>query len=150
MQQKFPEESMGWEAKVIGSVAYQSEDVVNIKISYYNFTGGAHGFSGIRSLVIDKKDGALLTPNKIFKDVAVFSRFAEHKFRESFNIPKNHTINSNGFMFEEDKFKLPNNIIFTEKGIVLYFNVYEIASYAEGPKQLFLTFDEIKDFLKIK
>lgn len=150
MQQQFPGELIGWEATVTGKASYQSDELVGIQLEYYNFTGGAHGYSGLKSLLISKEDGKLLSADDLFKDKVKFQKFAEKKFRETFKIPANHTINATGFMFEEDKFRLPNNIIFTPKGIILYFNVYEIASYVEGPKQLFMTFDEVNDYLKIK
>jgi hypothetical protein len=39
---EFPNDTFGWEAKIEGSVKYQSESVLNIEINHYTYTGGAH------------------------------------------------------------------------------------------------------------
>jgi hypothetical protein len=41
---EFPNDTFGWEAKIEGSVKYQSESVLNIEINHYTYTGGAHGY----------------------------------------------------------------------------------------------------------
>jgi hypothetical protein len=50
-------------------------------------------------------------------------------------------------MFEKDHFYLPENIGFTEKGIKLLYNQYEVASYADGPIELTLPYKDIRKFL---
>ena len=72
------------------------------------------------------------------------------KFRKKFNIPEKEALNNSGFMFEEEKFQLPQTFFFTEEGLLLYYNVYEIASYADGPKQLLLPYEEVAPYLAIK
>ena len=79
-----------------------------------------------------------------------FKKFAEKAFRKHFEIADHYTINATGFMFNEDKFELPNTLIFNKKGLILYYNTYEISSYTEGPKQLFLPYEEISDYLTFK
>ena len=53
-------------------------------------------------------------------------------------------------MFEDEKFQLPQNIFFTDKGLLLYYNSYEIASYADGPKELLFSYKEVNDYLLIQ
>lgn len=50
-------------------------------------------------------------------------------------------------MFEGDQFQLPLNIFYTDKGLLLYYNRYEIAAYADGPKELLIPYEELKNFL---
>lgn len=150
MKKQFPAETIGWEAIIEGKTTYENEDLIALQIGYYNYTGGAHGYNGIKSILINKNDGSLHTPKTLFKDVTEFKKFAEKAFRKQFKIANNYTINATGLLFNEDKFDLPNTLIFNEKGLILYYNTYEISSYAEGPKQLFLPYKQIEDFLKIK
>ncbi len=150
MQEKFPEEIMPWEATVEGEVTYQSDDLVNIEINYYNYAGGVHGFSGVRSLLIDKNNGKLLQHKDLFKDIIAFSKIAEARFRKTYAIEASKGINTTGFMFEKNQFQLPENIVYSEKGITLFYNTYEISSYTDGPIELFFSFDEISGSLKIK
>ena len=73
--------------------------------------------------------------------------FAEKKFRAKYKIPANKSINATGLMFENEKFNLPENIFYTDDGLLLYYNSYEAASYADGPKELLLPYKEVNDYL---
>jgi hypothetical protein len=53
-------------------------------------------------------------------------------------------------MFEDEKFYLPQNIFYTDKGLLLYYNSYEAASYADGPKELLLPYKEVNEYLMVK
>ena len=72
------------------------------------------------------------------------------KFRAKYKIPASKPINATGLMFEDEKFQLPQNIFFTDKGLLLYYNSYEIASYADGPKELLFSYKEVNDYLLIQ
>jgi hypothetical protein len=145
-----PDESFGWEGKIEGKVKYQSDKIVDIEINHYTFTGGAHGYQGMRSLIFDIKTGKHIANEALFKDNKAFTTFAEKKFRKKFNIPEKVALNNSGFMFEEEKFQLPQTFFFTDEGLLLYYNVYEIASYADGPKELLLPYEEVAPYLAIK
>lgn len=114
------------------------------------FTGGAHGYSGERSLLFNATTGRSLKYADIFNDVKAFTAFAEKKFREKFKIPAGKNINATGLMFENDKFVLPQNIFFTKNGLLLYYNAYEVASYAEQQKELLLPYEQVQQYLKVK
>jgi hypothetical protein len=150
LQKEFPKDTFGWEAKVVGSVKYQSDAILNIEINHYTYTGGAHGYQGLRSLLFDPNTGKSVSNDQLFNDKNGFKAFAEEKFRAKYKIPENQSINSTGLKFEDDKFNLPQNIFYTDKGLLLYYNSYEAASYAEGPKELLLPYTEINDYLAIK
>ncbi len=150
MKKEFPKDTFGWDAKVEGSVHYQTDSILNIRIDHYTFTGGAHGYQGVRSLIFNPKTGKIIPNNDLFSDLNAFTKFAEQKFRTAYKIPENAGINSTGLMFEEDKFALPFTILFNEKGLVLYYNTYEAASYADGPKELQFTYAELEPYLKVK
>ena len=147
----FPDEGLvAWEAKIKGTIQYQSKNLLNIKINNYMFTWGAHGYEGDRSLLFDLKTGKSLTPAQLFTDVKSFTALAENKFREKYKISYNKSINSTGLMFEGEKFRLPQNIFFSDKGILLLYNAYEAASYADGTKELLIPYRVANDYLKIK
>lgn len=150
LTKEFPEYEIPWEASIKGTVIHQTEDLLNIEINHYSFTGGAHGYGGLRSLLIDPKTGKAIANADLFNDVKAFEQLAEEKFKTQFNIPKKDPINSTGMWFENEKFHLPNNIFYTDKGLLLYYNQYEIASYADGPITLLLPYKKIDGFLKLK
>lgn len=148
---KFPNEGLvPWEARINGTITYQSENLLNIKINNYMFTGGAHGYEGDASLLFDLKKGISLKPEDLFTDVKSFTALAETKFREKFKIPSNKSINSTGLLFENSRFALPKNIFFTDNGLLLYYNAYEAASYSDGTKELLIPYSIANDYLRIK
>lgn len=150
MKTEYPKDTFGWEAKIEGSIPYQTENVLNYRIDHYSFTGGAHGYQGIRSLNFNPETGKILKNEDLFKDVNLFTKYAEKKFRAKYKIPENAAINSTGLMFEDEKFTLPFTLLFNDKGLLLYYNSYEAASYADGPKEVQLTFAELESYLKVK
>ncbi|MCC9072660.1 DUF3298 and DUF4163 domain-containing protein [Flavobacterium sp. F-65] len=150
MHKKFPDDKFGWEAKIEGNVEYQSDSILNIKINHYTFTGGAHGYQGYRSLLFNPKTGKTITNNQLFVNEKDFKTFAEKQFRAKYKIPATGSINATGLMFENEKFNLPLNIFYTKEGLLLYYNSYEVASYADGPKELLLPYEKVSSYLAFK
>lgn len=149
LQKDAPDEVFGWEGSVTGRIIYQSDDLLNIELKHYTFTGGAHGYSGVRSLLFDPNTGKSVTPEKLFTNLTEFKKYAEKQFREKYGLV-GKPINSKGLMFENDRFQLPQNIMITNDGILLYYNAYEIASYAEGAQELLLPYETAARFLAIR
>lgn len=147
-KKQYPDEDVPWEAKIKATVDYQTDSIINIKLNNYMFTGGAHGYEGNRSLLFDAKTGHSLTRKDIFKDEKGFTALAEKKFREKFKIPAGKNINATGLFFPNDKFILPEAIFFTKEGLVLYYNAVEVGSFADGAKEVLVTYAEAKPFLK--
>ncbi|MGL5113214.1 MAG: PdaC/SigV domain-containing protein [Flavobacterium sp.] len=149
-REEYPDSTFGWDAKIEGSIEYQSDAIVNIEINHYTFTGGAHGFEGKQSLLFDPKTGKKIANRSLFKEIPEFKKMVENKFRKKYNIPLKGNINQTGCLFEDDAFQLPKNIFFKSDGLLLHYNQYEAASYAEGPKTLFLPYTSIKKYLILK
>ncbi len=150
MKKADPRDEFGWEATVDGKIVYHNENIIDIELKHYTFTGGAHGYSGKRSLIFDAETGKSISEDKLFINSNVFRVFAEKKFREAYKIPASAPINSTGLMFEDGLFHLPQTFFYTDKGFVLYYNVYEIASYADGAKELVIPFSEMEPYLAVK
>jgi len=147
LKNKFPDETTGWEAKIDGKVVYDEADVLTIKLDSYIFTGGAHGYGASTFLNFDKQKGIELNNDELFKNIVDFQKFVEIKFREKEGIPKDKSINSTGYMFEDELFKLPETMGFTKNGLQLLYNRYEVASYSDGPVVLTLPYDEVDTYL---
>lgn len=147
---EFPESTFGWEAAIAGEIKYESEALINIEIEHYTFTGGAHGYSGLQSLLIDPKTGNVIPNESLFNNMNSFKKMVEEKFRIKYKIPLEGSINQTGYFFPNNEFELPKNIFYTRDGLLLHYNQYEIAAYAEGPKNLFLPFTILKEYLVIK
>lgn len=144
---EFPGGAAGWEARIEARISYENDKVISLQLETYSYTGGAHGYGSTRYLNFDKIKGEELEDWQLFQDTREFSEFAEHVFREQELIPAGDPINSTGFMFESGSFYLPENIGFTPLGITLHYNQYEVASYADGPIDLTIPYEEIRVYL---
>ncbi|WP_340077068.1 DUF3298 and DUF4163 domain-containing protein [Leptobacterium sp. I13] len=149
LQDEFSE-AVPWEVAVDGMVTYQSKRYVCIQLNSYISTGGAHGYGATHFLLFDARSGKPIKFNDLLTDKKGFISYAEIMFRQQENVPLNENINSTGFMFENDAFYLPENIGLTDEGLVLQYNQYEIASYADGQKMIILPYDKILSFIELK
>jgi hypothetical protein len=145
---QFPDEQMDWEAQIVGEISYEDDRLISLKINNYTFTGGAHGFSFLRFLNFDKLAGIERNAVDFFIDQAGLTKLAEIEFRKIYNLPASSGINDTGFMFEGDMFYLPENIGFSDQGVELIYNTYEVASYADGVIHIPLSWSQINEFLK--
>lgn len=150
IKKEYPKESMPWEAQVKGSIVHQSPQVISIHVNHYTFSGGAHGYGGIRGFNFNPENGHLYTNEELISDSKGFSDLVEKKLRNQLGIPADKNLNSGGLMFEDDRFKLPETLLYFNDKFVAYYNTYEIASYADGPTELVFTYAEVAPFLRIK
>ena len=149
-QEKFDDEAIGWEAEIIGKVTYEKGSILSIVLDIHIFTGGAHGYAASTFLNFDKLESVELEQHELFKDFEGFIGLAEAQFREEQEIPLEGNINATGFMFSGDTFHLAENLGFTDEGVQIIYNQYEVASYADGPIELIIPFGEASPFLKDK
>jgi hypothetical protein len=150
LKKVYPKEAIDWEAQIDARVSFENNKIISIQMDSYLFTGGAHGYASTQFLNFDKEKGIEIDTEAFFKDLLEFRNYVEGKFRKQEKIPNDAPINSTGFMFEQDTFYLPENIGLTSKGILLLYNQYEVASYADGQIELLIPYKEAKNFLAKK
>ena len=144
---QFEDTNQIWEFTVDSEISYQSAEVICMTLSSYTDTGGAHGNGQISFLNFNSQTGDLLKQKDIIKDVDGFKTLAETYF-------KNETKSRSDDESIEDYFfgkgfQLPANIGFSDEGLVLLYNTYEIASYAQGVTEFTIPYSEAKPFLKV-
>ena len=147
LKEVYPDETVAWEATIDATISFENSKVLSIKIDSYLFTGGAHGYTATQFLNFDKDKGEEIDTQAFFEDLTAFKSFAEARFRKQEKIPETESINSTGFMFEQDSFYLPENIGLTPKGILLLYNQYEVASYADGQIEVLIPYQDAKKFV---
>jgi hypothetical protein len=135
----FPESSQLWEAEIDGEAMFQSEDIISIAITSYVNTGGAHGNLNISFLNFDVETGRSISNIDLFKDIESFKQIAKTHFDK--------VIENEGDVFDINTFKLPANIGFSDEGIILLYNTYEVAPYSTGIIEFEIPYNEIDSFL---
>ncbi|SKB49765.1 Protein of unknown function [Salegentibacter holothuriorum] len=143
----FPNSAIGYEVEISQSVLSQTKDLLVLETDFYIFTGGAHGYGAKRFANFDIASGELLTKEDLFSNLDAFKNFAEKEFRKKYKIPEGGNINAKGFFFENDKFALPENIAVTKNRVILVYNRYEAASYAEGELNLSFPKNKVAQWL---
>lgn len=141
-------EAVPWKAIVTGEVIAEFENLLSIAVVSEIFTGGAHGYASTSFFNFNPKTGEAYTHEDLFSEE--FVDYAEKAFRQRNGIPEGEPINSTGFWFEEESFNLPINIGITKEKVILLYNSYEIASYAEGEFRLEFPLEEVEAYLKIE
>lgn len=136
-----------WELHIETELSYQSEDVITIAISTYEFKGGAHGNDQIKFLNLDAKTGHVLSLDDIISQKEDFEILAKKHFIKSLDL-KEDQLKMEDFFFGEP-FHLPENIGYSEDGLVLLYNVYEVASFDQGYTEFIIPFKDAEPYLKM-
>jgi hypothetical protein len=125
---------------------YANRNFVSVKDQAYYFTGGAHGFRVTVYSLVDTKNGQVVEDwRMLFTDTTAVLKLAETAFRKTKNIPEGEALNKSWFW--NGQFYLPDNFAYTEKGILFFYNVYEIAPYEQGETELLLDYDSLGKLL---
>jgi hypothetical protein len=143
----FPETEQVWELTVETELVFESSTVLTYAINTYSFTGGAHGNDRVQLLSFNPQTGAVFDNSELIRDQDAFREIAEAYFLSS-QKDSNANFSMEDFFFGEE-FKLPENIGFNEEGLILLYNVYEIASYAQGYTEFVIPYEALDGVLKI-
>ena len=115
-------------------------------LTVYTDTGGAHGNDNITFLNFNPENGKLFSNKELINNFDGFKTLAESYFLDHM---KNEDSDIEELFFGKP-FQLPKNIGFNDKGIILLYNVYEIASYNQGYTEFFIPKEKAKAFLNIE
>lgn len=137
----FGESAMVWDASFDGEVTYQSSELISIAINSYINSGGAHGNLNVTFFNFDAS-GTLLSFDDLFTNKEGLTKVVKTYFEEE---TKGIEVN----YFFGELFSLPANIGFNDEGVIFFYNVYEIASYADGITEFTVPFEAIDEYLNI-
>jgi hypothetical protein len=140
--------SFNWLKKISMEVVYNENSLLTLKFNKFGFTGGAHGVTITRYRVFDLRKQRPLDLSAVFiRDFEEkLNPILEQKLRKLNGIAAEEALRTSGFLV--DSILYNDNFYVNNDGIGFYFNVYEIASYATGPTELFCTFYELKEILR--
>lgn len=139
-----------WDFEIESNIEYETEEFVNIGINYTSSYGDASGFGGKRSLLFNKLTGNQLKMDDIFTNTKAISKLVEAKFRAKYKVNNSIPLNQQGYCFETGSFYLTQNIFFNIEGVKFLYNINEISSYEKGAYEVFLSYQEIDNYLLIK
>lgn len=151
MVQEVVEESKkgGWPIRT-GSVYTEYEAKINdnktmsISVTYYQYTGGAHGYYYKETVNLDLMNEKVLSLNDLFVGSDAYLQVLTDEILKQMEAEKD-------YLFPETltDFKASDDLKFylTDDGIVFYFNPYEIAPYASGIVEYKIPYESLSDVL---
>ena len=139
-----------WELESVIEIDDTRDNFVQLQLSAWSFTGGAHGNGSTTTYVISKSTGQQLLFNDFFSDPTAVTNIGEMYFRRIYELEKDADLEDAGFWFENNVFYLNNNFSIVGDKIVFLYNPYEIAPYAGGETVIEIPIEEIKSFIKVK
>lgn len=126
-------------------LTYNKNNVISIPMNVYEFTGGAHGMTYLNSYNYNLINGKKLKLSDIFKENIDYKKIIDNYIK--YVIKKNPDIyfqGNDGFkgIKEEQSFYIEDD------GIVIYFDLYEIAPYYVGIPKFKIKYDEFIKYFK--
>ncbi|WP_077198381.1 DUF3298 and DUF4163 domain-containing protein [Thermosipho affectus] len=117
-------------------VTYLKDNIISLVIDYYEYTGGAHGNTKRKAYNFD------ITKGKLLKLHDVVTRDSIEKMLKYIN---NQIKLDKKRYFQTLLDELPSEqFYFTNKGLVVYFNQYEIAPYSSGIPEFTFKLEDIQ------
>lgn len=126
----------------IGNIIYNENNFIVYSYYNYDYTGGAHGNYGTSFMcydVLQKKELKLTDILRV--DSTTLSSLLEKKYRKDYDLSASTPISERLFV---NKIPVSENFYFTTTGIGFTYIPYEIASYADGQINLWISFSDLK------
>lgn len=138
-----------WSLEVTSHVLRQSPKWVSVAHDYFVYSGGAHPNHATRYVNYDRATGHRLTLAELFQPdfEKTLTGIAERRFRQAEGLKPGAPL-TDGYFFEDGKFRLNDNFALTDTGLKFLYNPYEIKPYAAGETSLDVPFSELEGILK--
>lgn len=139
---EFPDSDARWYLDISGDSSVVGEDYFTTVVQISEYLGGAHPNTYTQIHSFDLQSGNQIRIADRF-DINLVKSYAEKRFREKNKLSPDDRLDDNGFLFEDGVFVLPENMGLTPEGLLLYYNAYEVAAYANGPTRIVIPYNLI-------
>lgn len=131
------------------NVLHQKDSYIAIKYTHSDYSGGAHPNTNFSFINYDLKINKAITLDSLINNNKKneLTRIAENIFRKNEKLGPTESLEGKYF-FSDGKFSLPENFYISKKGLVFFYNPYEIKAYAYGITELTIPFADLKDIAK--
>ena len=117
---------------------FRTDNFISILITYYQYTGGAHGLYWYKSYIINHLQEELVE----LDDILTKENSKEIILKE---INKQIKANTDDYFVESVDYFNEENFYLTEKGIVFYYTLYELGPYVMGIPEFLIPWNSIKN-----
>lgn len=137
-----------WSVDKSMSIVFNSDYLLSLEFSVFQYAGGAHGMYGSVFSSIDLKTGKQIRLCEVIDTLQKrkLDKILTQKVRDTYEIKATDSLNDMGFFTES--IEPNNNFYLTQKGIGFYYNPYEVSCYALGTVNVFVPYNEIREIMK--
>jgi hypothetical protein len=137
-----------WHLKKVVEVLINTPQIISFSIDESGYTGGAHGFytQNFLNLDLDIMQEIKLSDVLMPSYEAELNVTGEKIFRQTRQLALDANLEKAGYWFENG-FVLNDNFAVTTKGLLFYFNAYDIAPYAMGATEVLIPYSEIQNLI---
>jgi len=147
-KKEFPDAPGCWEVELKGDTVMVTSKVSLYQLDHYAFTGGAHPNSFKSLHIFDGATGDEKEMKSFVSDTVALLKKVETAFKKTEKLASDVDLEEEGYFLSNHQFFLPANYIFTRKGILFYYNPYEIAPYVKGAIQFVIPYEELEGLVK--
>ncbi|MBC8525104.1 MAG: DUF3298 and DUF4163 domain-containing protein [Chlorobium phaeobacteroides] len=142
--------SWPYQFELTGSVLLNKDAFLTVDLSYYAYTGGAHGNSHTEYFVFDSRTGTRLGLNDVFEQgfEERLNKLIDRRYRQMKGLSPTDRLDGEKGMLFENFIHFNDNFALTEEGVSFFFNNYEITAYAFGPTKIDLPYSDLSGILK--
>lgn len=146
-KEDFPEVEAKWYLNRSSEIAYQTEEFITIEFKEDAYLGGAHPSEMLFYQTFDKKVGGRRILADYFspEELERMRNLGEAQFRNQKGLSATEDLKEHGWSFPTGKFSLSSNFCFTDTSVIIYYNRYDISSYAAGATKFELALNKIRD-----
>lgn len=146
---EYPHQGVWADEKTV-EILQNRPKLLSLQYSHYWYTGGAHPNSSRTYWNYDPSTGKQIQLSDLLVEgyAPKLNRIAEKHFRKVRELDANTSLSQVGFWFENGQFKVNTNFALGGKGLIFFFNTYEISPYVMGSTEILIPYEELKGLLK--
>lgn len=139
--------SMSYNYNSSVQVYFNSPELLTVGYTDYSYLGGAHGIFGTKVKSYDLNKQSVLELPDVLKPgyEQVMKTALERAVRIKYGLKNNQALDA--ILFEKE-IQANDNFGVTDKGIFFVYTPYEIAPYAAGEIELFVSFEQISEYVQ--
>jgi hypothetical protein len=134
-----------WEETVNATCDYNDKGLVVYNLSWYNYSGGAHGdYRGLYVCADVAGRKVLHLPDVVVVDTPRLRAMLEQAARKSFRIKPADALSTRLLV---DTIPMPANFSISDRGITFHYNPYEVAAFIEGDVSFYFSYAQLGNLL---
>ncbi|MBU2940939.1 RsiV family protein [Lacinutrix sp. C3R15] len=145
ISEELKEELPKWEALIDGEVIYTTTNFVCIAMNSSINTGAANSSLILEFFNFDTKTGALLTTKDIINNIEDFTDLVE----KYYNKEVTSTFIEADALLNNNKFKLPKTLGFSEEGIIILYDNFSVGAFEKEIVEFTIPYEVANTYLKL-